>query len=98
MKTRDNQELDQLFDTIRQLINNWCDRRCLKALRAILRGYPMTTPLSDGWGELLLGLLDVRAFAAGELIQAERKMVDDCIRIIERRMPKLRRRVEPDNA
>ena len=41
---------------------------------------------------------DVRAFAAGELIQAERKMVDDCIRIIERRMPKLRRRVEPDNA
>jgi hypothetical protein len=97
MKTSDKQELDHLFGTIRQLINNWCDRRCLKALRAILRGYPMTSPLSDGWGELLLALLDVRAFAGGELIQPERKMVDDCIRTIEQRMPAIRRRIEPEN-
>jgi hypothetical protein len=97
MKMSDREELDHLFGTIRQLINSWCDRRCLKALRAILRGYPMTSPLTDGWGELLLALLDVRAFAGSELIQPERKMVDDCIRTIERLMPPIRRRVEPEN-
>jgi hypothetical protein len=91
----DKQALDQLFDTIRLLINAWCDRRCLRALRAILRGYPMTSPLTDGWGELLLALMDVRAFAREELTEGERKLVDDCIRTIERVMPASRRNAGP---
>jgi len=90
------QELDQLFDTIRQLINAWCDRRCLRALRAVLRGYPMTSPLTDGWDELLLALLDVRAFARDELTQGERAFVDRCIATIERVMPPSRRRAGPE--
>ena len=92
------QELDQLFDTIRQLINAWCDRRCLRALRAILSGYPMTTPLNDGWGELLRSLLDVRAFARDELTQVERALIDRCIATIERVMPASRRRAGPETA
>lgn len=97
MKMSDELERDQLFSAIRALIDAWCDRRCLRALRAILRGYPLTTPLPDGWGELLLGLLDVRAFAGGELLPSERTMVDDCIGSIERMMPTIRRRIEPGN-
>ena len=92
----DKQELDQLFDAIRQLINAWCDRRSLRALRAILRGYPMTSPLTDGWGELLLALMDVRAFAHDELTQGERASVDRCIAMIERMMPATRRRAGPE--
>jgi len=92
----DKQELDRLFGTIRLLIDAWCDRRCLRALRAILRGYPMTSPLTDGWGELLLALMDVRAFALDELTEGERKFVDDCIGTIERVMPASRRKAGPE--
>jgi hypothetical protein len=92
MKTRDELERDQLFGAIRTLIGAWCDRRCLKALRAILNGYPMKSPLNDGWGELLLALQDVRAFAAEELTQSERASVSVCISTIDRMMPPMRRK------
>ena len=74
---------DHLFVTLQNLVEGWCDRRCLRALRAILRGYPLTSPLTDGWGELLTALQDVRAFAWSELTDAERTTVDDCIRLVE---------------
>jgi hypothetical protein len=73
-----------LFDALRTLVEGWCDRRCLKALRAILHGYPLSSPLTDGWGELLIALQDVRAFADHELTDAERSAVDECIRAVER--------------
>jgi hypothetical protein len=66
----DNQ---QFFTTIRCLVEAWCDRRCLVALRNILRAYPMPSPLTDSWGELLTAPLNshhvdyliVGAFALG---------------------------------
>ena len=48
-----------LFKTILTLVEGWCDRRCLKALGWILRGYPLTSPLGDGWGDLLVGSVGV---------------------------------------
>jgi hypothetical protein len=74
----------QLFDSLRTLVEGWCDRRCLKALRAVLRGYPLSSPFTDGWGDLLIALQDVRAFAPDELTDAERAAVDECIRAVER--------------
>ncbi|MFI5127655.1 MAG: hypothetical protein ACHQJX_12585 [Candidatus Acidiferrales bacterium] len=74
---KDNEEL---FRTIRGLVDAWCDRRCLVALRLILRGYPLGSPLGDGWGQLLVALQDVRASARGELTEAECATADDCIR------------------
>jgi hypothetical protein len=74
----------ELFGTLQALVESWCDRRCLKALRAVLRGYPLSSPFTDGWGELLLALQDVRAFARNELTDGERATVDDCIRTVER--------------
>jgi hypothetical protein len=73
----------QLFGSIQQLIEAWCDRRCLRALRNILRGYPLVSPLGDGWGELLIALQDVRAFARDELTAEEFKVLEDCIRAVD---------------
>jgi hypothetical protein len=73
----------QLFSAIQTLVEGWCDRRCLKALRAILRGYPLSSPFTDGWGDLLIALQDVRAFAQSELNDAERATVDECIRAVD---------------
>jgi hypothetical protein len=77
-------EREELFLNLRGLVEAWCDRRCLRALRAILRGYPLTSPLTDGWGELLTALQDVRAFARDELTDAERPVVDACIGVVDR--------------
>jgi len=77
-------EREQLLQNVRGLVEAWCDRRCLRALRAILRGYPLTSPLTDGWGELPIALQDVRAFARDELTDAERTIVDACIGVVDR--------------
>ncbi len=77
---KDNAEL---FQTLQSLVDAWCDRRCLGALRAILRGYPLFSRLTDGWNELLVALQDVRAFARGELTEAERASVENCIRAVD---------------
>jgi hypothetical protein len=74
----------ELFRTLQSLVDAWCDRRCLRALRYVLKGYPLTSPMTDGWAELLTALQDVRAFARTELTEQERVMVDDCIRAIDR--------------
>ena len=78
---KDNAEL---FRTLDGLVAGWCDRRCLKALRAILPGYPLTSPLTDGWGAMLTALQDVRAFAGKELTDEERRTLDDCIRVVDK--------------
>ena len=73
----------QLFSSIQRLVEAWCDRRCLRALGNILRGYPLVSPLGDGWGELLIALQDVRAFARDELTAEEFKVLEDCIRVVD---------------
>jgi hypothetical protein len=78
---KDNAEL---FGKLDGLVAAWCDRRCLKALGWILRGYPLTSPLGDGWGDLLVALQNVRAFAAQELTDAERRLLDECIGAVDR--------------
>lgn len=75
---------EELFRELHGLIEGWCDRRCLLALRAILHGYPLTSAMTDGWGELLKALQDVRAFARDELTDAERDAVEECIRTVDR--------------
>lgn len=73
----------QLFASIQKLVEAWCDRRCLGALRRILPGYPLSSPLTDGWGDLLIALQNVRAFARHELTAAEQKVLEDCIRAVD---------------
>lgn len=76
----DNQ---QLFRSIQKLVEAWCDRRCLRALKNILPRYPLVSPLGDGWGELLIALQNVRAFARDELTAEEFKELEDCTRAVD---------------
>jgi len=69
----------QLLAAVQALVDAWCDRRCLSALRHILAGYPLPSPLTDGWGALYDGLRHVRALDRDQLTDAERDMVDDLI-------------------
>jgi hypothetical protein len=76
----------ELFDVLRSLVEAWCDRRCLGALRRILQAYPMPSPLTDSWDELAIALEDVRAFARSELTDSELQSVNEAIRVIRRAM------------
>jgi hypothetical protein len=73
----------QLFATIQKLVEAWCDRRCLGALRGILPGYPLSSSLTDGWGDLLIALQNVRSFARNELTSDEQETLEDCIRAVD---------------
>lgn len=53
------------------LVDAWCERRCLRALREVLRSWPLSSGLTDEWAQLLDALEKVRAFARAELTDAE---------------------------
>lgn len=62
-----------------KLVDAWCDRRCLISLRYILKGYPISGALTDGWAELLDSLKDVRSFAHEDHSEAEKEMIDKLV-------------------
>jgi len=66
----------ELLEHVDGLVDDWCDRRALRALREILAGYPLTSPLTDSWAELLKALEAVRAFAHDELVGDEAESID----------------------
>lgn len=74
----------ELFQTLHNLVDAWCERRALQALRCILRAYPLVNPLTDGWADLMTALQDVRAFARKQITPEELKAVDECIRVIDK--------------
>ena len=65
--------------TLRQLIEAWCDRRCLRALLEILPGYFAFNSLTDGWAELREALVRVRSQSRQELTDEELEKVRDLI-------------------
>ena len=75
---------DEFFAALRQLIEAWCDRRCLRALHSVLGGYLGFNGLTDGWAGLRDGLRSARAFARDELTDAEIEAVDDLIRAVSK--------------
>lgn len=46
-----------LFDGVLRLVEAWCDRRAYRALRAVLQGWPLANPLTDGWAADLEGYI-----------------------------------------
>jgi hypothetical protein len=61
------------------LVDAWCERRCLRALREVLRSWPLSSGLTDEWAQLLDALEKVRAFARMELTDAELLKLDTLI-------------------
>ena len=78
------QSPENILESVKALVDAWCERRCLRALRFILQGYPMSSPLTDGWAELLKALEDVRAFAQGGITEEENRAVNRLIGSISR--------------
>jgi len=74
----------ELFQTLQRLVEVWCDRRTLQALRCILQSYPLANRLTDDWAALMTALKDVRAFAREVITPEELRSVDECLRVIER--------------
>ena len=75
---------EEVAKAMKGLLDGWCERRCLRALRHILQGWPLTSGLTDDWGQLLDGLKDVWAFAKDELTEEERKMMDRLIAVVSK--------------
>jgi len=69
---------------VERLVHSWCDTHNLEALRYILNGFPLTSPLTDGWGLLEESLENVRAFGAARLSLEEKREVNRLIVVIQR--------------
>jgi hypothetical protein len=72
------------LESVKTLIDAWCERRCLSALRHILQGYPLHNSMTDGWADLLRALEDVRTFAKDQLTEEEKQIVNELIGSISR--------------
>ena len=78
-----NQSSADLFESLKHLIDGWCDRRSLRPLSRILGPYLGFNGLTDGWAELGAGLKSVRALDRDQLTSTELAIVDDLIRAID---------------
>ena len=86
MKSRsepiEKSDAEELFPLLDQLVNEWCGRRALPELRAILGGYPMANTLTDGWYTLKTALENLRAFCRDSMSPSERARVDYALRLV----------------
>ena len=68
-----------IFTKLERLIDEWCERRCLKPLFYILRDYPLCSELVHGWVVLLESLLDIKNCCNHELTLQERTLLLEII-------------------
>ena len=73
----------RVFSSVNGLVDGWCERRCLGALREVLQAWPLSSGLEDEWGELREALAGVREFAAQELNEREREAVEESIAALD---------------
>jgi hypothetical protein len=69
--------------TLNGLVEGWCQRHCFEGLRLVLPVWPLVSPLTDGWGELLRALRQVELLPGGTLTADEQQAVHDANRFIE---------------
>jgi hypothetical protein len=73
-----------VFASVNRLVDAWCERRSLGALREVLRAWPLSSGQTDEWAELREALAGVRAFAGNELTDRELEVVEESIASIDR--------------
>jgi hypothetical protein len=71
----------EFFAALRNLIDAWCDCRCLKVLNHVLPAYLSFNGLADGRNRLYDALRNVRIFAQDELTASELDTVSVLIRV-----------------
>lgn len=77
---RSTADLAAAIDT---LVDAWCDRRALGALRQILGGWPSPVRLTDDWAELRKALRNVLGVARRDLTAAEIETIQDAVAAID---------------
>ena len=65
-----------------RLIDDWCDRRDLGPLSVLLPAYTSNNGLTDGWADVLEGLLALRS--SRRLPEREQQEVEALIILVER--------------
>jgi hypothetical protein len=75
---------ESIIKSVDALVDAWCERRNLTLLKYILKGYPLSSGLTDDWANLLESLENVRAFGRNELTEAETITVNELIGSISR--------------
>lgn len=73
----------EVDERVAALVDAWCERRSLRVLREILRGWSRTGGLTDDWAELAGALKGVRASARDELTDGEADEVERLIAIVD---------------
>ena len=72
-----------LSATIDRLVDQWCERRSLSALRQILSAWPSPLALTDDWGQLREALRTLLAVARSELTPEDVDDVEEAIVAID---------------
>jgi hypothetical protein len=75
---------ESILESVAALVDVWCERRNLLLLSHILKGYPLSSGLTDDRANLLESLENVRAFGKNELTEEEIKTVNELIGSISR--------------
>ena len=70
---------EQVLREIEHLVECWCDRRALRPLRYILNAYPLSSGLTDEWGQLLDALKSIKAQSRTDLRNEELEKVSELI-------------------
>lgn len=73
---------EAFFADLRNLIDGWCERRCLQPLSIVLPAYSSFNGMTDGWGELLKALQALAVLPDG-LLPDEHDTVTDLQRAAE---------------
>jgi hypothetical protein len=76
-------DTNALNDTIKTLVDAWCERRELSPLRILLPAWPMPLGLTDDWNDLRDALRHVRAMARESVTEAERVQLNLAIAFID---------------
>ena len=76
---------EDFFRALQSLIDEWCDRRCLKPLSLVLNAYVAFSGMTDSWAILHDALVRLRGQVEwAELSAKEVETVEDLIRITTR--------------
>jgi hypothetical protein len=74
----------ELGPVMQSLTDSLCERRALSPLKYLLEGWPMVMATSDEWHALWSALRNLRGVASPQLTVAERTLVDQAYRIVDR--------------
>ena len=66
---------EEVNGLVNKLVDAWCERRNIMALKSLLAGWPLVSGLTDDWAGLLNALKDVRDYRSKELTVEEKGII-----------------------